>query len=435
MNTIPKHWLLKAWLSAFCLLLPALAKVSAQEYLLKVGKAKNIDVDICENIEVSRLKDRSYRDGISKRFAKGGYVSISQSFAGNDAAVDAVTDLYSYAARTSYTSFKRAVDNVSRISGVPADWLQTTEATLLNIVTVKAEFSEAHAYCAVCMLGDKLHQRYIEHPDEAPSDQREFYQKLSGSGGNTGNTSSPEVQIGEAVIPKKYLWYAGGLMLGLLLISTLLTAWLVARKNRNRMRLEDVLNSPQLQQLIQQQSHLQQQQVLNAVSQEFTRQQQQIQQLTQSLSDVQAKNAELQKIATHGGGGGNVDSAKLNKVLTDFLERITKLEQGAQEQSQKSLATKEGIRLTPQELSDWILSHPDVKEALKQSLDVVTLHDLIVRLLPNPLNLKDLDDLERETLNRQWRLFCQRNEFLPNALGQFRQQLLNELRNNQNKIY
>lgn len=401
------------------------------EVYQKIGK----EVEACNQIDATLLKNPAYITRIANRFTGNSCADVQSTFViGTEENRSVVNALSLLCSKTRYKDFKQVLDNISSIEGLPATDFSGFKHKLLSLLPTDGTFKKTHAQCGVCMLGEWIHEYYLAHPDDAPKDDRQFYSDVQQNsdvnpGGGTTTTGGQYAKIGKATMPKEYIWYSAGMVFGLLLLTAFIAAKIAAGKARNSMKIEDVIQNPLLQAHLQQQQQQTQQQIIAAVQNELQRQYQTILTLNKEVDSLKVKNEELAKVAASTSGNSGVDTEKLNQVLTDFLQRITKLE--SQPQSKMG---PDGIRLTPQELTDWIESRPDVKEALKQSLDVATLHNLVVRLLPAPLSLKDLDDLERETLSRYWRLFCQRDEFLPDALGQFRKQLLDELKRN-NKIY
>lgn len=418
----------------FCLLAACIGRAVAQsgDVYRRLGR----EVEACTGLQANMLRDAEYVKRIERRFTGNTCGDIQSTFViGTEKNTSASNALFLICSKTTFPDFEKALQGVGSVTGLSSIELERLKERLLSFIPARG-FTRTHAQCASCFLGEWLHEFYLNNPGKAPAAHRQFYSSINEPGkddpkGNTTTTAGGQMaRIGQATLPRSYLLY-GALGLSLLLAaSVFITAKITSKRAKASMNMDDLLNNPALQTHLQQQHQQLQQQLIQAVQGELQRQQNQLNSLNTEVRDLRGKNEQLERELAAGGGGGQVDTQKLNQILTDFARRIGELEKKPQASPEPAQ-----IHLSPQELIDWIQSRPDIKAAMKEALDIVTLHDLVVRLIPSPLSLKALDDLERETLARQWRLFAQRDEFLPSALDEFRRRLMDEIKRNNNRIY
>jgi hypothetical protein len=127
-----------------------------------------------------------------------------------------------------------------------------------------------------------------------------------------------------------------------------------------------------------------------------------------SSQEIAALEQKISQIPT-------VDVGLIERLLNDFNGRIAKLEQ--------SPKTKYEIHFSAEEFNELLSRNRELINVLREQLHVNTLQATIMSLLPKPLDLKTLDEVQQETIRHHWRLFSLNSEYLPAFKAQIMQQV------------
>lgn len=127
-----------------------------------------------------------------------------------------------------------------------------------------------------------------------------------------------------------------------------------------------------------------------------------------SSQEIAALEQKISQIPT-------VDVGLIERLLNDFNGRIAKLEQ--------SPKTKYEIHFSAEEFNELLSRNRELINVLREQLHVNTLQATIMSLLPKPLDLKTLDEVQQETIRHHWRLFSLNSEYLPAFKAQIMEQV------------
>jgi hypothetical protein len=100
-----------------------------------------------------------------------------------------------------------------------------------------------------------------------------------------------------------------------------------------------------------------------------------------------------------------VDVGLIERLLNDFNIRIAKMEQAPK--------TKYEIHFSAEDFGELLKNNRQLINILRETLHINTLQATIMSLLPKPLDLKTLDEIQQDTLRHHWRLFNLNPDFLP----------------------
>jgi ABC-type polysaccharide transport system permease subunit len=75
--------------------------------------------------------------------------------------------------------------------------------------------------------------------------------------------------------------------------------------------------------------------------------------------------------------------------------------------------TKYEIHFSAEDFGELLKNNRQLINILRETLHINTLQATIMSLLPKPLDLKTLDEIQQDTLRHHWRLFNLNPDFLP----------------------
>jgi len=269
--------------------------------------------------------------------------------------------------------------------------------------TVKVKMWTAHL---ACQFTNIAHNHYFAHPEDAPSAHESFY-KAKGNGA----TDNKIVNSSFNMEPLLLIILAAVLLLSIL-ISVLISGAITAKRvAANKINPEELLQNPALEALIK--AHTKS--ISTVLMSENKKLKEALQAQEEKIKNFSETSKKLDQVMKQSGA---IDVNKLQTVLSDLSKKVKDLEE--------SPVRRENLRvvLQPEDFLNFIQKNPDIKEAVKEGLDIVQVRDMLVKILPHPLNTKDLGELDKETIARYWRIYTNSPEYFP----EWKKEILNELK-------
>jgi hypothetical protein len=193
--------------------------------------------------------------------------------------------------------------------------------------------------------------------------------------------------------------------------------------------LKEVLNSPELAALIEQQLNSKLSNVASQISTQLSNFQSQINDLRNQIQsaksggpaeDEQARRT-LAELQSEVANIPRVDVRGLERLLTDMKKQVDELERTSVGVSM--IKDKVEIKISPEMIVEWIGKSAEVRQSMQKALKVDVLQDTIMRLLPKRLEDADLDAIEQQTLDRYWRLYNLNPKYIPSLKQEIKKEL------------
>jgi hypothetical protein len=391
----------------------------------------------CNNLELSRFTENNYFSKLYGNFERSKLLKTFEiNNSKNETAQKILADLSQVWPQKPNKNFLYAVETATKqISGlvVKGNFAQEIKSKKIFIVTEiqKNKPIEPWLVYATCEFAALLHAYYISYPEEAPGVQMEFYQKLNKSNSTEiphfANSSAMNLR---ALTAQDFL--PALLMGGFLLLIMLLLFFLGRKKGVNpdpKALLKEVLNSPELAALIEQQLNSKLSNVASQISTQLSNFQSQINDLRNQIQsaksggpaeDEQARRT-LAELQSEVANIPRVDVRGLERLLTDMKKQVDELERTSVGVSM--IKDKVEIKISPEMIVEWIGKSAEVRQSMQKALKVDVLQDTIMRLLPKRLEDADLDAIEQQTLDRYWRLYNLNPKYIPSLKQEIKKEL------------
>lgn len=252
-----------------------------------------------------------------------------------------------------------------------------------------------------CTAADFLHQYYTIYPESQANNNNKISPLPAGENSQQKTLIDMQTTIIIAAA-------AAGISLILAIIIMLI---IVGRqKVKPADATQAVLKSPEFNNVFNKFAASIEGQINAALSDQNQRLAQRMEQQGSSTSsqEIAALEQKINEIPT-------VDVSLIERLLNDFNGRIAKLEQ--------SPKTKYEIHFSAEEFNELLTRNRELINVLREQLHVNTLQATIMSLLPKPLDLKTLDEVQQETIRHHWRLFSLNSEYLPAFKAQIMQEM------------
>ena len=307
---------------------------------------------------------------------------------------------------------------------------QDLQAKKISIVSAVAKDKNADPWLVytACEFARILHEYYQNAPDQAPKGFQVLSNETNNNANNNASNKLSNSLTMEAFIPSLIV---GAGVLFIVFIVMLIQSRQNAKTRKGPQGPElfkNLSQVPEFQQSIQDLSQAQSlragQQIANQMQQHLQRMQDNLQELRTKLEALEANpsnnhNQDIQNLKRRIDNIPIIDVKNLQELLQSMQKDINELKRRP-----SASGGNLQINLSPEELAQWISDHPEVSQGLSQALGVEVLRDTIMRLLPKQLEGSELDALERQTLQRFWRLY----ELDPQYLPKFKKELLQSLK-------
>lgn len=284
----------------------------------------------------------------------------------------------------------------SESQAVLKQWVTKAGTEVRNTTTVK--IWTAFIACQSAQLAQNY---YFKYPEDAPAAHQKFYKK---------NTSPIAIKndLNFALDPITIGLLAAVLLLSVLISSIIAGSIVKKRLSKHQLKVEDVVQDPLFLEWVKSITS-----PVNTSLNEQKNLKKSIEAQNQKINEIKALGDKLEKVIKQSGA---VDVDKLQQVLSDLSKRVKDLEDLP--------VRRENLRivLQPEDFMNWLQNNPEIKEAVKEGLDIVQIRDMVTKLLPHPLSMKELGDLDKETIARYWRIFRGNQEYLPTFTEELRKE-------------